>query len=136
MVSDFYTPDFFDPVPVSSVRYSFTGAIKSPRTVLKDGYISWPRSDHEPLDAAANVPRRAVHKGADVVDLSTQTTLGALLEEGMSVRSAVDRVTTTARRRSEERRAGREDREPDGAARGRGDGLAHGGKCCAQKSTA
>ena len=45
MVSDFYTPDFFDPVPVSSVRYSFTGAIKAPRTVLKDGYISW----HDPI---------------------------------------------------------------------------------------
>ncbi len=29
------------PAGVSSVRYSFTGAIKAPRTVLKDGYISW-----------------------------------------------------------------------------------------------
>src|SRR5262249_12249811 len=28
LVSDFYTPNFFDPVASSGVRYSFTGAIK------------------------------------------------------------------------------------------------------------
>ena len=38
LVSDFYTPDFFDPVTVSSVRYSFTGAIKAPENgTLKTG---------------------------------------------------------------------------------------------------
>jgi hypothetical protein len=48
LVSDFYTPDYFDPVASPSVRYSFTGAIKAPRQVLKGGYISWhdPISDH------------------------------------------------------------------------------------------
>ena len=40
-VSDFYTPAFFDPIPAAGVRYSFTGAIKRPREVLKGGYISW-----------------------------------------------------------------------------------------------
>ena len=30
LVSDFYTPHFFDPVPSSGVRYSFTGAIDGP----------------------------------------------------------------------------------------------------------
>ena len=47
-VSDFYTPQYFDPVANSSVRYSFTGAIKEPRQVLKGGYLSWhdPVSDH------------------------------------------------------------------------------------------
>ena len=44
-VSDFYTPQYFDPVTVSGVRYSFTGAITSPREVLKDGYLSW----HDPV---------------------------------------------------------------------------------------
>ena len=44
-VSDFYTPHFFDPVGAPNVRYSFTGAIKSPRTVLKGGYLSW----HDPI---------------------------------------------------------------------------------------
>lgn len=48
LVSDFYTPHFFDPVKADGVRYSFTGAITEPRTILEGGYISWhdPVSDH------------------------------------------------------------------------------------------
>jgi hypothetical protein len=48
MVSDFYTPSYFDPVKAVGVRYSFTGAITEPRQVLKGGYLSWhePVSDH------------------------------------------------------------------------------------------
>jgi hypothetical protein len=98
MVSDFYTPDFFDPVGVPSVRYSFTGAIKSPRTVLSNGYISWldPITNHWMQlrmfrdELSSKIPH--------VVDLSTQTTLPALLMEGMSLRAAIDRVTMTAQR--------------------------------------
>ena len=47
-VSDFYTPHYFDPVGAPAVRYSFTGAIKGPRQVLRNGYLSWhdPVSDH------------------------------------------------------------------------------------------
>jgi hypothetical protein len=41
LVSDFYTPNYFDPVQSSAVRYSFTGAIKEPRQVLAGGYLSW-----------------------------------------------------------------------------------------------
>jgi hypothetical protein len=43
-VSDFYTPDFFDPQAASGVRYDFAGHIRQPRQVLDGGYISW----HEP----------------------------------------------------------------------------------------
>lgn len=48
LVSDFYTPSYFDPVKACGVRYSFTGAITEPRQVLKDGYLSWHEavSDH------------------------------------------------------------------------------------------
>jgi hypothetical protein len=48
LVSDFYTPRFFDPVAVDGVRYSFSGAIKQPREVLPGGYLSWldPVNDH------------------------------------------------------------------------------------------
>jgi len=47
-VTDFITPAFFDPVPSPSAQYSFTGAVKKPRQVLKGGYLSWhdPISDH------------------------------------------------------------------------------------------
>lgn len=41
LVSDFYTPQFFDPIAASGIRYSFTSAIKTPRSVLKGGYLSW-----------------------------------------------------------------------------------------------
>lgn len=40
-VSDFYTPEFFDPVATPSVRYSYTGSITAPREVLKGGYLTW-----------------------------------------------------------------------------------------------
>lgn len=46
LVSDFYTPHFFDPVGAAGVRYSFTGAISHPREVLSGGYLSW----HDPAD--------------------------------------------------------------------------------------
>lgn len=41
LVSDFYTPHFFDPVTSAGVRYSYTGAITAPRQVLRGGYLSW-----------------------------------------------------------------------------------------------
>jgi hypothetical protein len=48
LLSDFYTPKYFDPVGADGVRYSFTGSIPGPRQVLKGGYLSWhdPVSDH------------------------------------------------------------------------------------------
>lgn len=45
LVSDFYTPRFFDPKAVDGVRYSFTGALKGPRQILRGGYLSW----HDPV---------------------------------------------------------------------------------------
>ncbi len=41
LVSDFYTPNFFDPVANPASRYSFTGALKGPRQILPSGYLSW-----------------------------------------------------------------------------------------------
>lgn len=48
LVSDFYTPHYFDPKASAGVQYSFSGAIKEPRQVLPGGYLSWhePVSDH------------------------------------------------------------------------------------------
>src|SRR5690242_11419779 len=41
LVSDFYTPHYFDPMKAPGVRYSFTGAITAPRQILRGGYLSW-----------------------------------------------------------------------------------------------
>lgn len=40
-VSDFITPNFYDPVATSGTRYSFGGNIKAPRQLLPGGYISF-----------------------------------------------------------------------------------------------
>jgi len=40
-VSDFITPHYYDPVATTGTRYSFTGAVKSPRNLLHGGYISF-----------------------------------------------------------------------------------------------
>jgi hypothetical protein len=41
LVSDFYTPSYFDPVAQIGTRYSKTGAIERPLQVLKGGYLSF-----------------------------------------------------------------------------------------------
>jgi hypothetical protein len=48
MVSDFYTPQYFDPVKSSGVRYDFSGQLRGPREVLDGGYLSWfdPQTRH------------------------------------------------------------------------------------------
>lgn len=41
LVSDFYTPSYFDPVRADGVRYSFSGSLTRPRQVLAGGYLTW-----------------------------------------------------------------------------------------------
>jgi hypothetical protein len=41
LVSDFVTPSFYDTWGTGGGRYSFTGAVKKPRSVLEGGYITW-----------------------------------------------------------------------------------------------
>jgi hypothetical protein len=47
-VSDFITPHYYDPSGASGVRYSFSGKIQAPHTVLEGGYVSFgdPRDNH------------------------------------------------------------------------------------------
>ena len=41
LVSDFITPNYYDPSPVTGVRYSFSGALDRPRSIAPGGYLSW-----------------------------------------------------------------------------------------------
>jgi len=41
LVSDFFTPNFYDPVAARGVRYDFMGALSGPLEVVENGYISW-----------------------------------------------------------------------------------------------
>lgn len=81
LVSDFYTPRYFDPFKTEGVRYSFTGAITEPRQVLRGGYLSW----HDPVDDHwwQQVWFRAKPAFID---------LGVLTGQG-SLRTKIDRVT-------------------------------------------
>ena len=97
-MSDFYTPDYFDPMAVSSVRYSYTGAIKAPRTILRDGYISWHDSVTKHWMQLRMFADDVSSKIPHVVDLNNDKVFSRLVTSGMSIRSAIDRVTTTARR--------------------------------------
>jgi hypothetical protein len=66
LVSDFYTPHFFDPVAAAAgVRYSFTGAITKPLQVLDEGYLSWfePVSKHVFQQFVNNGKGRIVDRG-------------------------------------------------------------------------
>jgi len=83
VVSDFYTPSFFDPVTSQGVRYSFTGAIKKPRQVLKGGYLSW----QEPVSGDW---WQATFFGAKL----TFRNLGPIDAAKGSLRSQIDAITT------------------------------------------
>ncbi len=85
MLSDFYTPHYFDPVTAPSIRYSFTGALTKPKQVLKGGYLSW-------LDQATGKWWQATFFGTQlrVDDISGKMDM----LEG-SLRSRIDRITAT-----------------------------------------
>jgi hypothetical protein len=82
LVSDFYTLRFFDPVPTANCRYSYTGAIKDPRTILRGGYISW----HDP-------PSNEWWQQLWFGDEPEFRNLGVLREATMSIRSWIDSQT-------------------------------------------
>lgn len=92
-VSDFYTPQYFDPMAASGVRYSYSGKIKAPRQVLKDGYLSW------------YVPKRRQwwqrtwFGGAKPTDKG----LTNFNPQGTNIRAAMDRLTELERAQAAEK---------------------------------
>src|SRR5262245_56394574 len=82
LVSDFYTPHFFDPVRNPAVRYSFTGAITAPHTILRGGYLSW-------LDPVSGHMWQQVWFGAG----KQFRDLGPADVKARSLRAHVDRLT-------------------------------------------
>ncbi len=91
-VSDFYTPQYFDPVTAKGVRYSFTGAIDAPRKVLPGGYISWRDSISGHWFQLRMFPDALSRKVPHVVDLTADTVFAKLLQD-TNLRAAIDRVT-------------------------------------------
>jgi hypothetical protein len=83
LVSDFYTPNYFDPVQAPGVRYSFTGAITEPREVLDGGYLSW----QDPVSKHFFQERKIDTTEPDFEDL------GAPTDARLTPREFIDRMT-------------------------------------------
>ena len=88
LLSDFFTPQFYDPVAADGVRYSFGGHIPGPRQILRGGYISWhePVSDHWWQQIWFGTPEPRFRD------------LGKLTARNGSLRSAIDARTGTSAR--------------------------------------
>src|SRR5215470_9842779 len=83
LVSDFYTPHYFDPVQSAGVRYSFTGAITEPRQVLQGGYLSW----QDPISKHFFQERRIETEEPEFVDLDAPG------DQSQTPREFIDRAT-------------------------------------------
>jgi hypothetical protein len=83
LMSDFYTPHYFDPVQSAGVRYSFTGAITEPRQVLQGGYLSW----QDPISKHFFQERRIDTVEPEFVDLGKPT------DASLTPREFIDRQT-------------------------------------------
>jgi hypothetical protein len=115
LVSDFYTPRYFDPVRADGVRYSFKGAIRHPRQVLRGGYLTW----HDPV--TGQWWQQSWFSG----DAPAIRSLGAVRPH-CGLRAVVDRLTE--RHRAEHAPSRRRSRRPtlaaDAAAAAAADGEA------------
>ena len=91
LVSDFYTPSFFDPVASPGVRYSYGGHIDGPRRIAQGGYLSWhePVSDHWWQEIWFGTPKPQFRD------------LGTLSNKTGSLREAIDSRTGTPLRMAE-----------------------------------
>jgi hypothetical protein len=87
LVSDFITPQFYDPATSASVRYSFGGNVKGPHQVLKNGYISFG-------DPLTNNWYQVLVQGGKAITKS----LGILNTSGKSLRETVDYESRKARK--------------------------------------
>jgi hypothetical protein len=83
LVSDFVTPNYYDPISAAGVRYSFTGAVGGPRRVQVGGYLSW------------RDPATGEWWQCDRVQSSDLTFrhLGFLDEDGRTIRERIDQLT-------------------------------------------
>ena len=80
-VSDFYTPQYFDPVCTEGTRYSFTGEIERPLQILEGGYVTF----LDPRDSGLYQLQDGVDEPmllADIAELSTSSTPLRIIVDG------------------------------------------------------
>jgi len=87
LVSDFYTPSFFDSREAYGGRYDLTRSIESPKTILRGGYISW-------LDpATGHLWQQIWPSNAPEPSFRDLTAEAGGQQQGESLREFVDRAT-------------------------------------------
>ena len=94
LVSDFYTPNYFDPQKVNGVRYSFTGSLTEPREIKKNGYLSW-------QDPISKQWFQATFFGPQLVVKNLQ----GMQDFGTSLRSQIDKLTINPNHATEYKKA-------------------------------
>jgi hypothetical protein len=83
LVSDFVTPNYYDPVGAPGVRYSFMGVVPGPREVLPGGYLSWRDPTTNEWWQAERVTQPAL----------SFRYLGLLDEDGRPIREQIDQYS-------------------------------------------
>ena len=92
---DFYTPHYFDPVAVTGVRYSYTGAINEPRQVIRGGYLSF----LDPVSGHWWQKRWFEGTSPVIVNVDEEENRSIRIKRsGESLREAIDRVTPSLRK--------------------------------------
>ncbi len=110
-VSDFITPRFYDPVVTAGTRYSFTGAIQSPRQILPGGYISWVNHLSDEIQQLLYVDPSAPPKIVNLGTAPAGSSLRAFVDGEMSksgradVRTPKGPANTALLQRCREKRA-------------------------------
>jgi hypothetical protein len=101
-VSDFCTPNYFDPLASPGMAYSYSGKIRGPRELLPDGYLAF----IEPVSGHIFQLQRSGAGNPSLVDLSAPELSASALNRGPaeSLREFVDRRTPQRKRRSKRSR--------------------------------
>ena len=89
-VSDFYTPQYFDDVKRDGVRYTYRDQLDGPRTVGRNGYLSWHDPDANALRQLRNFDRLEIIP----LDPHARATTDEIMP---TLRCHVDRLTETPR---------------------------------------
>lgn len=88
-VSDFYTPQYFDPVVSSGVQYSLMGNLTHPRQILEGGYLTW----FEPV--SGQWFQQSWFSGDSPIIAS----LGSIKKSSCGMRPSIDRLTRKRRKK-------------------------------------
>lgn len=94
LVSDFFTPSYYDPAIAPGVRYDFVGALGGPLEVATNGSIAWLDPVSGDVMQLQNFLGPDLRLHPQVVDLSRSKMFQEVMTKE-SLRPAIDRVTVT-----------------------------------------